>query len=154
MLMKESVYSELTLMATRKTWPFMYLLNDLILVQQHSGIGRYVELMASIRTTDLRIQRNLEAGAITEDEIVALKVAHIEGALYLLFFGHLIATGCFIIEKCIIGAGRLSNRLSFKSAADAVKNSLAFGDIRLRERPSLVSAQRSSGEVLNHLTIN
>lgn len=112
MLAREPLYNELTLVVSRKTWPFMYLMNELILIQQQSGISRYIELIASYRTTDLRIQQTFASGAITEDEIVPLKVAHIEGALFLLFFGYIVATCCFIVEHSWHKLKHLSNSSS------------------------------------------
>lgn len=108
MVMKESIYTEMTVMTARKTWPFMYLLDDLILVSQQSGIMKFEELMASIRTTDYRIQSNLQAGVVEEDEVIPLKIAHIEGALYLLGFGYLIATVSFTIEHLCFKFARVS----------------------------------------------
>lgn len=108
MVMDESIYSEMTVLPARKTWPFMYLLDDLILVSQQSGIMKFEELMASIRTTDYRIQRNLQAGMVEEDEVIPLKIAHIEGALYLLLFGYLMAAVSFTVEHLCFKFSRAS----------------------------------------------
>lgn len=99
MIMKHEVYAEQTMLVTRKTFPFMYLLDDLVLMCQQAGVLRFDELMASIRTTDYRIQRNLQAGVVEEDEIIPLKIAHIAGALYLLTFGYSCAAIAFTIEN-------------------------------------------------------
>ena len=107
--MKHDVYTEMTVLVARKTWPFMYLLDNLILLEQQSGIYKFEELMASIRTTDYRIQSNLQAGVVEEDEVIPLKIAHIEGAIYLLLFGYLVAAISFSIEH-------ICNRLANKSS--------------------------------------
>lgn len=101
MVMKEGVYPEYALMAARKTWPYMYLLDDLILRHQQSGIGKYIELTTSMRTTDYKIQNNLRSQASNEDEVIPLKIAHIEGPLYLLGFGYMVALVAFILENCV-----------------------------------------------------
>lgn len=110
MIMKESLYNEMTVLLARKTWPFMYLLNDLVLASQQSGIGKFEELMASIRTTDYRIQSNLQAGVVEEDQIIPLQIAHIEGALFLLAFGYLCALVSFTFEHLFFRIAKVSKK--------------------------------------------
>lgn len=75
-------------------------LNRIVLMQAESGIGGYWEYTAAVNTMDYSIQRNIEENSKTPDgnEPVKLSIQHILGAVFLLLFGNIAATICFLLE--------------------------------------------------------
>lgn len=101
MLTKEDMYWEQTVMPSRKTWPYMELMNKIILTQAESGINKYWEFKASGKTMNYKIQKTIqENGRIMSgsDIPVKLSVEHIIGANYLLLIGSVVSLVAFLGE--------------------------------------------------------
>lgn len=101
MLTKEDMYWEQTVMPSRKTWPYMELMNRIILMQAESGINRHWEFKASVKTMNYKIQKTIEEnGKIVSgsDTPIKLSVSHIIGANYILLIGSAISLIAFIGE--------------------------------------------------------
>ncbi|XP_049548270.1 uncharacterized protein LOC125959490 [Anopheles darlingi] len=99
--LKEEIYWELVISICRKTWPLMDKYDDLILRVQQNGIQRHWELESVIRTTELKIQRNLANLGVTDNGPVRLMLAHLLGVYFILFAGLTLATVSFLLEILI-----------------------------------------------------
>lgn len=98
MPMAESVYDEQTIHVSKKTWPYMYLMNSIILNIQNGGIGKFLENNASVHTVGMRLQNNLQREIDITAQIVPLTVDHILEVLFLLWCGYLLALMAFLFE--------------------------------------------------------
>lgn len=101
MLTKQDLYWEQTVMPSRKTWPYMELMNKIISMQFESGINSYWEYKATVKTMNYKIQKTIEENgkAVSgSDTPVKLSIDHITGANYILLIGNTLALTAFVGE--------------------------------------------------------
>lgn len=100
MITKEEVYWEQTLFLTTQTWPFMPILNKMILMQSESGIGRVWENNESLKLLNPKIQKNLHENGKPKDsgEPVKLSIKHISGTIGFWIIGCIVSCIVFVLE--------------------------------------------------------
>uniref|UniRef100_A0A336MNM8 CSON003529 protein n=1 Tax=Culicoides sonorensis TaxID=179676 RepID=A0A336MNM8_CULSO len=101
MLTSDDMYWEQTVMPSRKTWPYMELMNKIILMQAESGIASYWEYKATVKTMNYKIQKTIEENKKTlagNDNPIQLSVDHIIGANYLILIGSVLSCIAFVGE--------------------------------------------------------
>jgi hypothetical protein len=98
-LMLEDIYYEMCVAMSMKTWPYMSILNELILQIAESGVQKYIEYEVVLHNSDMKIQEAVKFSRIKEQPgPIKLTPSHITGACILLGFGFGMSIAVFIVE--------------------------------------------------------
>lgn len=112
MLTKSDMYWEQTVMPSRKTWPYMELMNKIILMQSESGINKHWEYKATVKTMNYKMQKIIEENGKTmtgSETPIKLSADHIVGANYLFLIG------CCLSFIAFVGEMLLFKQLKYRS---------------------------------------
>lgn len=98
-IMVEDIYYELCVAMSKKTWPLMDHLNDLILLIAQSGLQNYVELTVVMENSNNKLQAAVE-NSRHKDNIGPIKLtpSHITGPFIILACGLSVSLIALIIE--------------------------------------------------------
>lgn len=98
-IMTDDIYYELCVAMSKKTWPLMSYLDDLILQIAQSGIQQFVELDVVMRNSNNKIQAAVSRSR-QKDTLGPIKLTpkHLNGPFILLGFGLALSTLAFVAE--------------------------------------------------------
>jgi hypothetical protein len=112
-IMVDDIYYELCVAMSKKTWPLMSHLDDLILLIAQSGIQQYVELTVVMENSNNKLQAAVEHSRHRESiGPIKLTPSHITGPFIILAIGLIVALLAFGLE---IGYSKLEMRKLQKS---------------------------------------
>lgn len=102
-IMLNDIYYELCVAMSKKTWPLMSYLDDLILLIAQSGIQQYVELTVVMENSNNKLQAAVEHSRHRESiGPIKLTPSHITGPFIILACGLIISVIAFAVEICYI----------------------------------------------------